>query len=138
MQGAFKVSAMALRSAARLAIHRRADEMAFLQHQLRALGDQDLDHHTQQSGPGVGQDVPAKVIERERDLIDELVHTRHTEPLGETLQRRLVMAEHICHNLARPEVNDPRHLPNAYWMAEIERQALAQVLKQWWAWLHGP
>jgi hypothetical protein len=35
-------------------------------------------------------------------------------------------------------VNDPRHLPDAYWMAEIERQALAQVLKQWWAWLHGP
>jgi hypothetical protein len=129
---------MALRNAARLAIHRRADELAFLQHQLRALGEQDLDPHAQQGGPGVEWDVSAKVIEREHDLIDELVHTRHTEPLGETLQRRLVMAEHICHNLARPEVNGQQHLPGAYWMAEIERQALAQVLKQWWAWLNGP
>jgi hypothetical protein len=33
---------------------------------------------------------------RQRDLADELLHTRQIEPLGETLQRRLAMAERIC------------------------------------------
>jgi hypothetical protein len=117
------------RNAARLAIHRRADEMSFLQRRLRTLGDEALETAPDHNG------LP--VVERERDLADELLHTRHSEPLGETLQRRLVMAEHICRDLARPETDSPGPLSDAYWVAETERQALSDMLNQWWAWLHG-
>lgn len=118
------------RNAARLAIHRRADEMTFLQHRLRTLRDAAL-----QTAPDY---AALPVVERERDLADELLHTRHTEPLGETLQRRLMMAEHICRDLARPETHDAETASDAYWAAETERQALGDMLKQWWAWLNGP
>jgi hypothetical protein len=121
---------MTPRNAARLAIHRRADEMAFLQHRLRILRDQ-----AQQTAP---DHATLPVVERERDLADELLHTRHTEPLGETLQRRLMMAEHICRNLALPETRDAEAASKAHWVAETERQALGDMLKQWWAWLNGP
>jgi len=117
------------RNAARLAIHRRADEMEFLQQRLRTLRDEAL-----QTAP---DHVTLPSVERERDLADELLHTRHTEPLGETLQRRLMMAEHICRDLARPETHDAETVPDAYGMAETERQALGNMLKQWWAWLNG-
>ena len=46
------------------------------------------------------RDLQLEVLARERDLADELLHTRQTEPLGETLQRRLAMAELICRDLA--------------------------------------
>jgi hypothetical protein len=96
---------------------------------------------------------------RERDLADELLHTRQTEPLGETLQRRLAMAERICRDLAlqtepqlwrsdlsggqRPDqgsggldqARDRDRGPGAYRVAEIERQSLTEMLNQWWAWL---
>jgi len=154
---------MTLRNVARLAIHRRADEMAFLQHRLRTLQAEpdrlnvrpnlrrkraqasSQAHNTaletaqdQRDTLPEEHDLLVKVFERERDLADELVHTRQTEPLGETLQRRLAMAEHICRDLLWPGVDSQDHLPNAYWVAEIERQALAEMLKQWWAWLHRP
>ncbi len=118
------------RNAAHLAIHRRADEMSFLQHCLRTLQDK-----VPETASGHGT-LP--IAARECDLADELLHTRHTEPLGETLQRRLMMAEHICRDLARPDTGGAGALPDAYWMAETERQALSDMLKQWWAWLHGP
>jgi hypothetical protein len=118
------------RNAARLAIHRRADEMAFLQHLLRILREKAL-----QTAPG---HATLPIVERERDLADELLHTRQTEPLGETLQRRLMMAEHICRDLARPEMYDAETVSDAYGVAETERQALSDMLKQWWAWLNGP
>ncbi len=118
------------RNAARLAIHRRADEMSFLQHRLRTLGDKALE-----TAPDHAR---SPVVERERDLADELLHTRHSEPLGETLQRRLVMAEHICRDLARPEIDGAEAASDAYGVAETERQALSDMLKQWWAWLHEP
>jgi hypothetical protein len=118
--------------------------MNFLQHRLRTL-----------------QDVPAltelenDVWARGRTLADELLHTRQTEPLGETLQRRLAMAERICRDLApqgkplpsnpsqaqnapRSRANDQGHLSDACWIAEIERLALSDMLQQWWGWLHRP
>lgn len=147
---------MTWRNVARLAIHRRADEMRFLQHRLRTLRtqlveDSSLDQalETTPDQRAVRQDsrhdvslaerdLLIKVLERERDLADELLHTRQVEPLGETLQRRLVMAEHICRDLARSGADGQAHLPDAYRVAEIERRALAEMLQQWWAWLHGP
>jgi hypothetical protein len=162
---------MTLRNSGRLAIHRRSDEMAFLQHRLRALGAARAsceadeardgapeaglqDQHVQRSRLGGAHDLELDALLRERDLADELLHTRQTEPLGETLQRRLAMAERICRDLAlrvspdRPgdpaaaEQNrqvDPAggqdRLSYAYCAAEIERRALAEMLNQWWAWL---
>jgi hypothetical protein len=167
---------MTLRNSGRLAIHRRSDEMAFLQHRLRALSavraSREVDEPGEgalQAGPqderiqrdelGETHDLEFDALIRERDLADELLHTRQTEPLGETLQRRLAMAERICRDLAlragplgRPPdgpgdpataeqnsrvdpVNDQDRLSYAYRVAEIERQALAEMLNQWWVWL---
>jgi hypothetical protein len=159
---------MTLRNPGRLAIYRRSDEIAFLQHRLRVIGE------TQFSGEAGDSDSASRVLARERDLADEFLHTRQTEPLGETLQRRLAMAELVCHDLAlRDESLSPSptfpsspsapvgpegdhagrapvqrnrgsgperesrqsRLPDAYWVAEIERWALNEMLNQWWAWL---
>jgi seryl-tRNA synthetase len=125
------------RNTARLAIHRRSDEMAFLQQRLRALQTQDKALETAlQDRRAHQRDSSKEVVARERDLADELVHTRHTEPLGETLQRRLAMAERICRDLAETGSDAEGNLSKARWIAEIERQALTEMLKQWWAWLH--
>ncbi len=111
-------------NAGRLAIHRRSDEIIFLQHRLRALQAE--------------RDLQTEVLARERDLADELLHTRHTEPLGETLQRRLVMAERICRDLSRTATPRQGYLPDAHRVAEIERQALDEMLRHWWVWLERP
>lgn len=173
---ASRVTVMTLRNPGRLAIHRRSDEMAFLQHRLRALSaaraSRELDEpregaleaglqdeRIQRDELGETQDLEFGASKRERDLADELLHTRQTEPLGETLQRRLAMAERICRDLAlraehsgRPPdgpgdpaaaeqnnrvdpVSGQDRLSYAYRVAEIERRALAEMLNQWWAWL---
>lgn len=163
---------MTLRNSARLAIHRRSDEIAFLQHRLRAFRAE----LTRHNAPPAERDPRIEVLARERDLADELLHTRQTEPLGETLQRRLAMAERICRDLtprteplhqhpsgshlpskadgardagecqgeqsgeqdeARFGTESQDRLPDAYWVAKTERQALAEMLEQWWAWLNG-
>jgi len=160
---------MASRNPGRLAIHRRSDEIAFLQNRLRVLGDvwspqQDRqapkvkaeDHRIDGDTAGAERDLELEVLSRERDLIDELLHTRQIEPLGETLQRRLAMAERICYDLlvradARGGPSGPGvpgalgtesaqgfswdAVPDAYWVAEIERRALNDTLEHWWAWL---
>jgi hypothetical protein len=150
---------MPLQNHGHLAIHRRTDEIAFLQHLLRSLKDVDLPD----GGPGsrasfaasgahsrsdaVEHDPAREVLARKRALADELLRTRQTEPLGEALQRRLAMAERVSHDLtsparahnsrssARDHAVEPGLLSDAYWMAEIERQALAEMLQKWWAWL---
>lgn len=167
---------MTLLNPGRLAIHRRSDEIAFLQHLLRVLSDAQADHggseiqddvlesvvgdrHVEQSVPADEHDLQLEILVRERDLADELLHTRQTEPLGETLQRRLAMAELICRDLVPraaplsqnltgpgskvhgkwgdgPErVNRQDGLPDAYCVAQAERRALNEMLNQWWAWL---
>jgi hypothetical protein len=177
---------MTLRNPGRLAIHRRSDEIAFLQHRLRVLSAardaQEQVPPAESQGPrfqlhfsAAQRDLSTEVVEREYDLADELLHTRQIEPLGETLQRRLAMAERVCRDLVLssepssqpstdpPEIakqlqslastetsanelkeeqggepdgaGDRRDLPDAYWVAEVERRALAEMLKQWWAWL---
>jgi hypothetical protein len=169
---------MASRNPGRLAIHRRSDEIAFLQHRLRVLQEAQAAHerseaqvpeatveecHTRADTRGSEQNLELEILVRERDLADELLHTRQIEPLGETLQRRLAMAERICRELrfrtdvalqhtpapdALPEtghvevLSDERdwashreRLPAAYWVADIERRALTKMLNQWWAWL---
>jgi len=162
---------MTLRNSGRLAIHRRSDEMAFLQHRLRALGaarasrevdeprhdapEAELqDRRIQRDELGEAHDLEFDALVRELDLADEFLHTRQTEPLGETLQRRLAMAERICRDLALrappdcpddpataeqnirvDQVSGQDRLSYAYRVAEIERRALAEMLNQWWAWL---
>jgi hypothetical protein len=156
---------MTLRNPGRLAIHRRSDEIAFLQRRLRALNaacrvnkSQDdaletvretviRDGSVEAKTSIVSRDPRAEVLMRERDMADELLHTRQTEPLGETLQRRLAMAERICRDLA-PRSNGEEehsvglghgkhwdHLPDAYQVAEIERRALTEMLQRWLGWL---
>jgi hypothetical protein len=125
------------RNSGHLAIHRRADEVTFLKQRLR-----DLEEMLQDEQPQGGQRA---TWQRERDLADELLHTRHTEPLGETLQRRLAMVELVCRDLAPIPHKDaashaaPPALTRArqrnYGMAETERQALTEMLQHWWAWL---
>ena len=151
---------MASRNPGRLAIHRRSDEIAFLQNRLRALGDVHTsrpdhqqprvrlkDYRIDGDSSGVERALEREVLLRERDLVDELLHTRQIEPLGETLQRRLAMAERICHDLlaragARYGTSDQDQrvpwdrLSDIYWVAEIERRALNDTLDQWWAWLN--
>ena len=140
---------MTSRKPGRLAIHRRSDEIAFLQHRLRVLGEAEGSHAVDVAGEGQGLEL--NVLARERDLADELLHTRQIEPLGETLQRRLAMAERICQDLRRRSTDgksDPQALdvddawrgqrerfPESYWVVEIERRALGEMLDQWWAWL---
>lgn len=167
---------MTLRNPGRLAIHRRSDEIAFLQHRLRAINtayasrDADAsrdmvleaesqDQHDQPNDLGDEPEPEFDALMRERDLADELLHTRQIEPLGETLQRRLAMAERICRDLALrlelptqcpdchsdpsmleqdgtvDQVSSQDRLSEAYRVAEIERQALTEMLNQWWAWL---
>ena len=167
---------MTLRNPGRLAIHRRSDEIAFLQNRLRAIstayacreadGSRDVvleaesqDRHTQRNDLGDESELGFAALARERDLADELLHTRQTEPLGETLQRRLAMAERICSDLAlrvdlpaqcpdchndaplvtQDDTVDPmssqERLSDTYRVAEIERRALTEMLNQWWAWL---
>jgi hypothetical protein len=183
---------MTLRNPGRLAIHRRSDEIAFLQHRLhvlsaaldareQALQSESRGDRGQPQAAASRYDLSTQIVEREYDLADELLHTRQIEPLGETLQRRLAMAERICRDLAvhtepplqhrldpgepngshrprtemsglasaetsrgetwgepsdepgRPSSRD--RLSNAYWVAEIDRRALAEMLKHWWTWL---
>jgi hypothetical protein len=156
---------MTLRNPGRLAIHRRSDEIAFLQHQLRVLNaacrandSQDdalepvremiiRDGSVEAIASSVRCDLRAEVLMRERDLADELLHTRQTEPLGETLQRRLAMAERICRDLApRSDGKEEDNvglghgyhwdrLPGVCQVAEIERRVLTEMLQQWWGWL---
>jgi hypothetical protein len=183
---------MTLRNPGRLAIHRRSDEIAFLQHRLRVLSAardaQGQAPRSESRGPRVQpqasaaqRDLSTEIVEREYDLADELLHTRQIEPLGETLQRRLAMAERVCRDLvpsSEPSARRSTHpgepagshqptkqmqrlassetsanelreeqggepdgpggqgcLPDAYWVAEVERRALAEMLKHWWAWL---
>jgi hypothetical protein len=152
---------MTLRNPGRLAIHRRSDEIAFLQHLLRTTNAAQRvaqpqegnfettseDQSVHENASAVSYDLRTEVLVRESDLADELLHTRQFEPLGETLQRRLAMAERICRDLTPrgelPRVRDAKtdlakshgKLAEAYWVAEVERLALAEMLKQWWAWL---
>lgn len=130
---------MTLQNSGRLAIHRRSDELAFLQHRLRTLQiacrERDDDGSGDVSADAVLQ---MEILVRERELADELIHTRQIEPLGETLQRRLAMAERVYRDLAGQKENGQDQPPHAYRLAEIERQALAEMLKQWWVWLRGP
>lgn len=166
---------MTQRNPGRLAIHRRSDEIAFLQHRLRVLSDAHgrpdvgephehafdaaADERGDQPGfPSDERDLRLEVVVRERDLADELLHTRQIEPLGEALQRRLAMAERICRDLAlrtepvtqsptstgnqvqdgEPDWPDYQDRPSdAYWVAEVERRALTEMLDQWWAWLRA-
>jgi hypothetical protein len=144
---------MTLRNQGRLAIHRRSDEIAFLQHWLRVLSEAQVSLETGEthedhselmrtdfraagSASADERDMASQALMRERDLTDELLHTRQTEPLGETLQRRLAMAELICHDLRRRAGPVPQNrLPAAYSVAEIERRALVEMLNRWWLWL---
>lgn len=128
---------MTLRNPGRLAIHRRSDEVAFLQQRLRVLEAALRDRPDQHDAPAAEHDLQTETLKRERDLADELVHTRQTEPLGETLQRRLAMAERVYRDLMRAGADSQERLPDTYRIAEIERQALAQMLKHWWDWLGG-
>jgi hypothetical protein len=70
-------------------------------------------------------------------LADELLHTRHIEPLGETLQRRLAMAERVINSFANSNAKTSGSTSQIYHITEVERQALAETLEQWWAWLRG-
>jgi hypothetical protein len=162
---------MTSRNPGRLAIHRRSDEIAFLQNRLRVLGDvgspkQDPiaaksefeEHQIDGDTASAERILELEVLSRERDLVDELLHTRQIEPLGETLQRRLAMAERICVELsARADARRGAgrsvlpgtssagtasrqggawdRMSDAYWAAEIERRALNRTLEHWWAWL---
>ncbi len=115
---------MPVKRLGRLAIHRRADEIAFLQHWLS----------TCQRVPPADKTSTWEIAawERQQALADELLHTRQTEPLGETLQRRLAMAERVSRDLSQkgpPQEGDPQ------WVALVEREALANMLAGWWAWL---
>ncbi len=131
------------RNAGHLAIHRRADEVTFLKQRLRDL-EVKLQDEPESNQQG------AATWRRERDLADELLHTRHTEPLGETLQRRLAMAELVCRDLApiprespessgapgsRSSTMTPTQAQRDYGMAETERLALTDMLQHWWTWL---
>jgi hypothetical protein len=162
---------MTSRNPGRLAIHRRSDEIAFLQNRLRVLGDvgspkkdpvapklESEEHLIDGDTASAERILELEVLARERDLVDELVHTRQIEPLGETLQRRLAMAERICFDLsARADARRGAgesvlsgtssvgtasdqgaswdRVSDAYWVAEIERRALNRTLEHWWAWL---
>jgi hypothetical protein len=96
---------------------------------------------------GAGCALQLEVWVREHDLADELLHTRQIEPLGETLQRRLAMAERVCRDLspragdqvartdARAKSGERYSLSDIYWVAEIERRALAEMLDLWLSWL---
>jgi len=142
---------MSLGNPGRLAIYRRSDEVAFLQHRLRTLAAASAIGESQGQGSqayaqGLSiqpnsaiteRDLQLEVSVRERDLADELLHSRQIEPLGETLQRRLAMAERVCRDLTLHggPAEDRGHLTDAHWVAEIERRALAQMLEYWWAWL---
>ena len=142
---------MSLGNPGRLAIYRRSDEVAFLQHRLRTLaassaiaesegqGSQAYSQglSTQPNSAITERDLQFEVLMRERDLADELLHSRQIEPLGETLQRRLAMAERVCRDLTLHggSAADRGHPADAHWVAEIERRALAQMLEYWWAWL---
>ncbi len=162
---------MTQRHPGRLAIHRRSDEIAFLQHRLRVLSAaqessrrQAQEDITRESGDQLEISVEEaefrqEVMARERDLADELLHTRQTEPLGEALQRRLAMAERVCRDLT-PHIKHSSQVPGSaghpmqregsgqaqdpvrgpqrsdtYRVAEVECQALTEMLNQWWAWL---
>ena len=81
------------------------------------------------------RDIQLDAMMRERDLADELLHTRQTEPLGETLQRRLAMSERICRDLApraEPVAQRPVYLTSplsqgsAAREGDIERRACGQ------------
>lgn len=151
---------MTLGNTGRLAIHRRSDEIAFLQERLRTLASSPPLKRIGEKDPKATPDgacmqntafpmennVQFEALARERDLADEFLHTRQTEPLGETLQRRLAMAERICRDLAlRDRLRTQRptgagsqdHLSEACRVAEIERRALTEMLEQWWAWLRN-
>jgi len=84
-------------------------------------------------------DVQGEALLRQRELADELLHTRQVEPLGEALQRRLAMAERICQGLASTGsshgTSDQVTGSDTYRLAEVERLALADMLQRWWAWL---
>jgi hypothetical protein len=135
---------MSLRHPGRLAIHRRSAEIEFLQHLLRSRGGPEFPDDEQPPNenhpPLPPKDFVAWQVQmRQRALADELSHTRQTEPLGEALQRRLAMAELICRELDRPDTAfsqpDEGASASAHRTAEIERQALADMLQRWWAWL---
>jgi hypothetical protein len=83
---------MTLRNQGRLAIHRRSDEIAFLQHWLRVLSEAQVSLETGEthedhselmrtdfraagSASADERDMASQALMRERDLTDELLHT---------------------------------------------------------------
>ena len=126
---------MTARNSGRLAIHRRSDEIAFLQDRLRALQREATPAATDQSVADLAEQKAHDALLRQRELADELLHTRQTEPLGEALQRRLAMAERICRELVSLDTPASDQQPGfmVYRLAEIERLALAEMLQHWWA-----
>jgi hypothetical protein len=142
-----------VKNSGRLAIHRRSEEIEFLQHRLRALdaayeaAEDQKSNGGQRSEAAQDRDKRFEVLRRERELADELLHTRQIEPLGEALQRRLAMAERICFELSArsqssgepdsgsPGAVDQEPVSNVHRIAEVERQALMEMTRHWWAWL---
>jgi hypothetical protein len=116
-------------------MHRREDEIAFLRQRLLDL--EKAIHQQKTPPPGRDGRDWLDVYQYEWELADELLHARHTEPLGETLQRRLAMAERLSRELTpKPEQRDKPS--QVYWIAEKARLALDEMLQKWWAWLAEP
>jgi hypothetical protein len=131
---------MVTKNPGRLAIHRRSDEIVFLQERLRSLELQTTPAPAEKlSVDRSERDIQQEALLRQQELADELLHTRQIEPLGEALQRRLAMAERIRRDLTPSDVNA---LASGQWtggdalrLAEIDRLALSDMLQHWWAWL---
>lgn len=130
---------MPTRDSVRRSAHRRKDEIAFLRERLQALEIAISTQMTLAAATHTGVNW-RDIYEYERQLADELLHARHSEPLGETLQRRLMMAERWSRELAQSAANLPGQQAGgvAYWAAEKARLALSETLQHWWAWLAEP
>jgi hypothetical protein len=131
---------MMSRNPGRLAIHRRSDEIVFLQDRLHALGEiQRVKTVNPLPVHSVQRELQSEALERQRELADELLHTRQIEPLGEALQRRLAMAERVCQSLIPTDpshtISEPAAGSDTYRLAEVERLALVDMLQRWWTWL---
>jgi len=128
---------MTTRDSIRRAMHRREDEITFLRQRLLVL--EKVIHELETCPTNLSQaDINWLDVHRyEWELADELLHARHTEPLGETLQRRLAMAERLARELA-PKSGDRNKHSAAYRVAEKARLALNEMLNHWWAWLAQP
>lgn len=128
---------MSTRDSIRRAMHRREDEITFLRQRLLTL-EKIIQEMTTSPANLIHNDINWLHVHRyEWELADELLHARHTEPLGETLQRRLAMAERLSRELA-PKSSERKKHSDAYWVAEKARLALNEMLNHWWAWLAQP